>query len=166
MEYLPSHDATGRPVFVSGRQGDDREEALRRVTAHLLRERPGQTPLLDQIRQGLAPNRQQVLFTTLSGDDAESSALYANRNTSNTARHVIPNNLQPGEYGLHLRQVHTFGELDVDVLIAAELAIQRGHNILNLDRVAALGALLYLARPHPVPLEKSSLHVTRRICTR
>ncbi|GLZ28076.1 hypothetical protein Lesp02_02660 [Lentzea sp. NBRC 105346] len=149
MEYLPAHDAAGRPVFVSGRLGDDREEALRRVTAHLLRERPGQAPLLDQIRQGLDPNRQQVLFTTLSGDDAESSALYANRHTNYTARHVIPNDLQPGEYGLHLRQVHTFGELDIDVLTAAELAIQRGHNILNADRIAALGALFYLARPHP-----------------
>lgn len=149
MEHLPARDTDGTPVFVSGRLGDDREEALRRVTASILRERPGQPALLEQIRRNLAEDRQQVLFVTLSGDDAEHAGIYASRHTPYQARHVIPNDLQPGEYGLHLRQVHTFGNLDADVLVAAELAIQRGHNILNAGNAAALGALFYLARPHP-----------------
>ena len=37
------------------------------------------------------------------------------------------------------------------ILIAPMMAIERGHNILNMDRVAAFGAALFLVRPFPVP---------------
>lgn len=40
-----------------------------------------------------------------------------------------------------------------DILVAAEMAIQRGYNILNANRTAALGAVFYLARIHPPPTD-------------
>ncbi|VFA96297.1 pPIWI_RE_Z domain-containing protein [Nocardia cyriacigeorgica] len=148
MTYTPAM-AHGVPVFVSGRTGTERDDALRTVTAHILRQRPGRPPLLERVRRTLDSDRQQVLFVTLSGDDAETAATHANLHTTFAACHVIPDDLEPGEYGLHKRQLPTFGARDEDVLVAAELAIQRGHNVLNRRAAAALGALFYLTRPHP-----------------
>lgn len=149
VEFMPVLDEGG-PVFVSGRLGAERDQALRRITTHLTVPSLKQpTSWLDHLRAELEPERRKVLFVTLSGDDAESSALCVNDRTTFSAHHVVPNDLNPGEFGLHLRQVHTFGKSDVDVLVAAELAIQRGHNILNEQQTAALGALCYLVRPHP-----------------
>jgi hypothetical protein len=41
------------------------------------------------------------------------------------------------------------------VLVAPLLALERGHNILNWEREAAFGTVLFLARPHPVPSDIS-----------
>ncbi|MFB9676068.1 pPIWI_RE_Z domain-containing protein [Streptosporangium vulgare] len=40
---------------------------------------------------------------------------------------------------------------DAEVLVAPLMAIERGHNILNAQRTAAFGTVLFLARPHPRP---------------
>lgn len=146
--FLPATQQN-RPVFISGRHGDDRDEAVRQVMANLLRGTAIAPSPLDRVRTTLDQDRQKVLFVTLSGDEAELAATYVNTQTSFSARHVVPNDLEPGEYGLNLRQVHTFGGDDADILVAAELAIQRGHNILNMANRAALGAVFYLVRPHP-----------------
>jgi hypothetical protein len=62
-----------------------------------------------------------------------------------------PDAADPGQYGLHRRMITTFPELGDDILVAAEMAIQRAYNILNSNKTAALGAVFYLARPHPPP---------------
>jgi hypothetical protein len=46
-----------------------------------------------------------------------------------------------------------FPESGDDILVAAEMAIQRGYNILNANRTLALGAVFYLARIHPPPTD-------------
>ncbi|WP_214105069.1 hypothetical protein [Acrocarpospora catenulata] len=40
---------------------------------------------------------------------------------------------------------------DAELLVAPLLAVERGHNILNIERNAAFGTALFLARPHPRP---------------
>ncbi|MER6173960.1 hypothetical protein [Streptosporangium sp. NPDC001681] len=40
---------------------------------------------------------------------------------------------------------------DAELLVAPLMAIERGHNILNAQRTAAFGTVLFLARPHPRP---------------
>ncbi|WAL75573.1 hypothetical protein OU787_31015 [Kitasatospora sp. YST-16] len=42
-------------------------------------------------------------------------------------------------------------DLNADVLVAPLLAVERGHNILNDDAVAAIGTVYFLARPNPHP---------------
>ncbi|MGV9270258.1 pPIWI_RE_Z domain-containing protein [Kitasatospora sp. NPDC003701] len=42
-------------------------------------------------------------------------------------------------------------DLKADVLVAPLLAVERGHNILNDDAVAAIGTVYFLARPNPHP---------------
>src|SRR5260370_20187788 len=39
------------------------------------------------------------------------------------------------------------------ILVAAEMSIQRGYNILNSSDTAALGAVIYLSRSHPPPAD-------------
>lgn len=169
MEFRPVDHENTR-VFVSGRMGDEREQALNLLATHLTvpgRHQP--TSWLDDLRASLPAGRKKVLFVTLSGDDAERTARCVNDHSAFTAHHVVPNNLHPGEFGLHLRRVATFGKSDTDILVAAELAIQRGHNILNAERTAALGALCYLVRPHPpasdlsFPLSLMNRDAMRRI---
>lgn len=48
-------------------------------------------------------------------------------------------------------QVAAFGTSNAKVLIAPLLALERGHNILNEDNRAAIGAVYFLIRPMPVP---------------
>jgi len=54
-----------------------------------------------------------------------------------------------------------FGTEDAWLLVTPILAIERGHNILNDDGVAAIGAAFFLVRPHPRPKDLS--YVTQRI---
>ncbi|WP_433091190.1 hypothetical protein [Streptomyces shenzhenensis] len=152
MFLRPGYTAQGRPVFVSGTGGDPerRAQALLQNTAALCLPRPGATTdLLAQVRQLLAEGRKQVLFTVLSTRDAETVAAYINLRTPYTARHVVRDGDTPGPYGIARRQVATFPATGADILVAAEGTIQRGHNLLNARREAALGAIFYLVRPHP-----------------
>jgi hypothetical protein len=58
---------------------------------------------------------------------------------------------QRGNAGLQRCVVHRFAETNAWILIAPLLAIERGHNILNRDQQAAIGAALFLIRPHLRP---------------
>jgi hypothetical protein len=57
--------------------------------------------------------------------------------------------------------VADFGTDEAWLLVAPILAVERGHNILNDEGVAALGAAFFLVRPHPRPKDLS--YVTQRI---
>ncbi|MEU6825453.1 hypothetical protein ABZ921_32965 [Streptomyces atriruber] len=152
MFLRPGYTAEGRPVFVSGTGGDPqrRTQALLQNAAALCLPRAGAaTDLLAQVRTMLGEGRKQVLFTLLSTRDAETVATYLNLHTSYTARHVVRDGDSPGPYGIARRQVTTFPTTGADILVASEGAIQRGHNLLNNRREAALGAIFYLVRPHP-----------------
>ncbi|MFE4331391.1 hypothetical protein ACFRQM_18770 [Streptomyces sp. NPDC056831] len=152
MFLRPGYSVEGRPVFVSGTGGDPqrRAQALLQNTAALCLPRPGAaTDLLAQVRTMLGEGRKQVLFTVLSTRDAETVATYLNLHTTYTARHVVRDGDSPGPYGIARRQVATFPATGADILVASEGTIQRGHNLLNARREAALGAIFYLVRPHP-----------------
>ncbi|WP_181138388.1 hypothetical protein [Streptomyces sp. Ru73] len=152
MHLRPGRTTEAAPVFVSGTGGDRarREQALMQVTASVCVPRPGApVSLLDQVRQHLASDRQQVLFVVLSTRDAQTVADYVNHKTPYKAMHVVRDHDEPGPYGLIRRRASTFPRSGADILVAAEGAIQRGHNILNARRVAALGAIFYLVRIHP-----------------
>lgn len=154
LAFRPRHRGDGTPIIVSGRQGPVREDALRDLAARICSPQPGETrSLLDQIRVELDEDRRQVLLVVLSGRDARLVTEHINTHTHLTARNVTPDAEDVGDYGLHRRMVANFAETGADILVAAEMAIQRGYNILNAKRTAALGAVFYLARPHPPPTD-------------
>lgn len=51
--------------------------------------------------------------------------------------------------------VDQFASTTAWILIAPLMAIERGHNILNEDQVAAISAVYFLVRPHPRPQDIS-----------
>jgi len=172
MFFRPARYPDGRPVFVSGTGGDParRQAALSAVSDSICNPRPGALlPLLEQVRQQVAEDRQQVLFTVQSTRDAQMVADFINHKTRYRALHVIRDDDQPSADSLARRRLGTFATSGADILVAAEGAIQRGHNILNARRVAALGAVFYLARIHPpaddatFPLSLLSREAMRRL---
>lgn len=143
-----------KPIAVSGRQGTERNDALRQLVSGICLPRPGAVvSLLEQVRADLDDDRKQVLFVVLSGAEAKLVAEHINLRTPYRARNVTPDANDPGQYGLHRRMITKFPESGDDILVAAEMAIQRGYNILNANRTAALGAVFYLARIHPPPTD-------------
>ncbi|MEV6987018.1 hypothetical protein AB0M95_37980 [Sphaerisporangium sp. NPDC051017] len=155
MFYRPIH-RSNRAVFVSG-AGQDRTrraDALRAVVSGICEPQPGApAPLLDQIRQRLDADRQQAAFVVLSTADAETVGSYVNSKTRYIARHVVRDSDEPGQWGLARRNISQFPATGADILVSSEGALQRGHNLLNQRRVAALGAIVYLSRLHPPPDE-------------
>jgi hypothetical protein len=140
------------PIFVSGRQGGARADALRQMVTTLCEPVGGRhRSVIDELRDQLPPDRQQVLFVVLSGEDARVVATAVNTRTPYEALHVVPDASDPGKDGILRRMVAGFGLGTDDILVAAEMSIQRGYNILNSNATAALGAVIYLTRSHPPP---------------
>ncbi|MGA5298902.1 hypothetical protein ACPCHT_03190 [Nucisporomicrobium flavum] len=145
--------ADDRPLFVSGLRGERRHDALRQMVSALCRIAEGShCSVLDELRAELPEDRRKVLFVVLSGKEAETVGEHLNR-TAVRARFVVPDAADPGLDGIRRRLVGRFGRGADDVLVAAEMSIQRGYNILNAADTAALGAVVYLTRSHPPPFD-------------
>jgi hypothetical protein len=143
---------SGDPIFISGRQGTARSDALRQMVTALCEPVGGRhRSAVDELRAQLPAGRQQILFVVLSGLEAQVVGEAINNRTPYTARHVVPDASDPGKDGILRRLVGGFGKGTDDILVAAEMSIQRGYNILNSADTAALGAVVYLTRSHPPP---------------
>ncbi|MFJ6616216.1 hypothetical protein ACIQOW_01365 [Kitasatospora sp. NPDC091335] len=148
----PGHE---RGILVSGSGSRTaRQAAVRAMTNAVCTPDPGaRSSLLDQVLAACDADRAKALFITLSTVDAETSAVYMNTRTPVSALHVVPDKRPPGMYGLTHRRIATFPATGARVLVAPEGSAGRGHNLLNERKVAAIGAIFYLARLHPPPTD-------------
>jgi hypothetical protein len=154
MTVQPGRTADDTPIFVSGRDRSARDDALRQMVTWLGEPGNGRRrSVVDDLRAQLPPDRQQLLFVVLSGQDAQVVGDHVNNRTRYTARNVVPDAADPGRDGILRRLVGGFGHSDHGILVAAEMSIQRGYNILNSSDTAALGAVVYLSRSHPPPFD-------------
>ncbi|MEW2558494.1 hypothetical protein [Streptomyces griseorubiginosus] len=167
---MPSSSGASFAVRVSGRQGEERLEALRELLAGLCQRQQGlrgpRQSLLEEIRDELPEGRRRVLLLVGSYREAEAVLQHLVRIRPEWADQILQ--MVPDDAsGSHhwSRQTIARGKVhamarhpDAWILIAPQLAIERGHNILNDDHVAALGAAFYLVRPHLHP-EDLSYHV-------
>jgi hypothetical protein len=172
MEYLPVKlaDQQGKEyaVRVSGQLGEHRAAALRAILAGLSRARPGlrgpRPSELEEIRDSLPAGRQRLLLLVGSYQEAEDALTELVRMRpewrDQILRMVPDDDTHTHHWSTIARgSIHNLAShQDVWILIAPQLAIERGHNILNDQQVAALGAALYLVRPHLHP-EDLSYHV-------
>ena len=53
--------------------------------------------------------------------------------------------------GIRRGKIRDLNQLPTQIVIAPLMALERGHNILNDNRIAAFGAAIFLSRPMPVP---------------
>ncbi|TCC36273.1 transposase [Kribbella speibonae] len=158
------------PIWVSGRYGAGRTAALRDMVKALTRPGagPGRPNRLERERDSLPHGRSKVLLLVGSYHEARyvyEELLRQKSSWQGQVRCLIPDDeLQTGWDDGHLLRrgdVADFGTDSGWLLIAPILAVERGHNILNTDGVAAIGAAFFLVRPHPRP--KDLAYVTQRI---
>lgn len=161
FEYMPVLDKHARPIQISGRRGQERTDALRLMLAQLARRSSvGGMSTLERLRDQLPPDRQRLLLVVGSYEEAllARTALDQLRaDWGGGVLHLVADDdqleseWQRGNAGLQRGVVHRFAETNAWILIAPLLAIERGHNILNRDQQAAIGAALFLIRPHLRP---------------
>ncbi|MEV6527214.1 hypothetical protein AB0M43_35315 [Longispora sp. NPDC051575] len=154
MTVKAARTGTDDAIFVSGQFGQRRADALRQMVTALCEPVDGRhRSIVDELRAGLPADRQQLLFVVLSGREASQVSDHVNNRTPLRARNVVPDAADPGKDGILRRLVGGFGKSPSDILVAAEMSIQRGYNILNSNDTAALGAVIYLTRSHPPPFD-------------
>ncbi len=167
---IQTHGERSNPIWVSGRYGPERAEDLRLMVKAMTRPGPGPRGhcRLERERAGLDPARGKILL--LVGSYAEArlvaeSLLRSKPSWAGQIRCLVGDDeLESGWEDTHLLRrgdVSTFGRDDAWILVAPILAVERGHNILNSDGVAAIGAAFFMVRPHPRPRDLS--YVTQRI---
>ena len=159
FQFLPIYVGDrSAPVRVSGKFGDARENALRQMTAALADPGAGKS-VLEQHRDRLPEGRRRLLLLTGSYAEARMVAqhLAALRSSwRDKVLHLVADDEEftdswDGASGLRRGDVHTFASTPAWILVAPLLAVERGHNILNNENVAAIGAVYFLIRPHPRP---------------
>lgn len=159
FQFLPVYIGDrSTPVRVSGKFGDARETALRQMTAALADPGPGKS-ILEQHRDRLPEGRRRLLLLTGSYAEARMVAqhLAALRSSwRDQILHLVADDEEftdswDGAAGLRRSDVHTLAATPAWILVAPLLAVERGHNILNDIKQAAIGAAYFLIRPHPRP---------------
>lgn len=154
---LQSPAPEARPIRVSGVSGADRLIRVRQLTECLLRSDADGYGAIQREIDTLPERRKKVLLLVGSYREAEVVFDALGRGSGLRARYLVSDAatdepwIAAGSARLSRGDVASFGQDDSDVLIAPLLAIERGHNILNTDGVAAIGAAYFLVRPHPSP---------------
>jgi hypothetical protein len=158
------------PIWVSGRYGGERSDALRRMVKALTRPGagPGRPNRLERERAALPTGRQKIMLLVGSYAEARTVTNELLRQKSSWKGQVCclvgDDEQETGWDDTHLLRrgdIADFGTGEEWLLVAPILAVERGHNILNTEGVAAIGAAFFLVRPHPRPKDLS--YVTQRI---
>ncbi len=153
-----------QPISISGKQGLARTHALEEMLHELSREdKVGETRLpsvLEEKKSMLPEGRQRVLLLVGSYVEAEHAhrfLLKQRPDWEGQTAYLVPDDAEfESEWHgngdlLHRGLVDQFARTGAWLLIAPLLAIERGHNILNDEKMAAIGAAYFLVRPHPRP---------------
>jgi hypothetical protein len=155
------YDDQFNPIRVSGTSGDARASALKSILYQLARRSGmGGPSLLEKERANLAPGRQRVLLIVGSYAEAQLVRDYLEQVRADWLGQVLAlipddeafeSNQNATQRSLQRGLVHHFADTGAWILVAPLLAIERGHNILNENQVAAIGSAYFLVRPHPRP---------------
>lgn len=163
LHYSPQRYDNNHPIRISGRNGADRTAALHAMTFALARSRHDglggpQPSVLERQRDALPPDRQRVLLVVGSykeSEDVEAALLKTRPEWDGQIVRLVADDATFTHHWtgrtLARGSVHELRHTTAWILIAPMLSIERGHNILNSDNVAALGAVFFLVRPHPRP---------------
>ena len=163
------YDGDGKPLTLSGSNVETRPAILRQMVTQLGRSGPGQPSILDQeLRQIADETRRRALLLVGSYREATTAADLLERCPAGGAGlrcspRTTPTWITPVQ---GRRAARTLGQAaalrrgdlasfaedpDAELLVAPLMAVERGHNILNKQRKAAFGTVIFLARPHPRP---------------
>lgn len=161
FEFSPFYNEEGQPITISGAKGLSRDLALKTLLNQLAK--PGNlSPLsiLENERNDLPENRQRILL--IVGSYAQAKLAHEHLKNlrpewQEQILHLVSDDEEfSSEWGrsdgsLQRGLVYQFANKGAWLLIAPLMAIERGHNILNDEDKAAIGAAYFLVRPHPRP---------------
>ncbi|MEB3341708.1 hypothetical protein [Okeania sp.] len=153
--FEPSRANTSQPIKVSG--NSNKQEALEQIAIDICKVQSNNKTKIDNWIDRVAGDRKRALL--LVGSYADSAIVaaalqreYNDKNVKIVALGRDSNNLGDDIDFIQRSDVSRFAEIEnAKILIAPILAVERGHNILNAERVAAFGVVVFLARPFPVP---------------
>ncbi|MDQ3576112.1 MAG: hypothetical protein M3443_00590 [Actinomycetota bacterium] len=154
--------SNGVPLKVSGAGALERPEVLRRMAVKLGEEDYGGSRLQRELLS-LPESRRRILLLVGSYEEAALIAdtlhTLASRWRGKVVRLVSDDDETTDDpqgddsHAPILRRgdVDNLHETPAEVLVAPLLAVERGHNILNKEQIAAIGTVYFLARPNPRP---------------
>lgn len=154
-----------QPAQVSGAGDDRRASILREIAVGLGGSRDEQPSLLEEELLALPQERRHILLLVGSYEEAAlvADTLYelSDRWKRGVTRLVSDDDSvealsdpEDAQRAAVLRRgdVDRLAQTPSQVLVAPLLAVERGHNILDVDRkVAAIGSVYFLVRPNPHP---------------
>lgn len=164
------YDEENRPISLSGQDPKIRPAVLRKMIDRLGRPQADGESLLGREIESVKHTRRRALLLVGSYREAEIAARHLDsiQEWSGHVRVLTADNADFDEASGSLDKtggplgsirrgdVASFAnDPTASVLVAPLLALERGHNILNWEREAAFGTVLFLARPHPVPSDVS-----------
>lgn len=163
--FSPQRNTAGEYIALSGKPTGARQKAADEMVKAVCHS-PGQAKsflaeLFDTLKnqETIDPerwgDRQRLLLITNSYDEAEwvesiLKPLYRVEHLDGIAtlrRDNAPSHLR----GIRRGEIRDISKLPTQIVIAPLMALERGHNILNDNRIAAFGAAVFLSRPMPVP---------------
>lgn len=152
------NDSNGQPIAVSGRKGEHRQQALRSIVRALAsRPRLDRPSPLEVELDVLPDDRRRILLLVGSYREARQVAedlVEIRTDWRGKVLHLISDDTDftsTWSQAIRRGDVHRLGTTEATILVAPLLAIERGHNILNEEGRAAVGAAYFLVRPHPHP---------------
>jgi pPIWI RE three-gene island domain Z len=163
--FSPQINAVGEYISLSGKPTGERQKAALDMIQAICNS-PKQTKsflseLLDTLKdqETIDPkrwgDRQRLLLITNSYDEAEwmesiLKSLYHVKHLGGIE--TLRRDNAPAELkGIRRGKIKDIAKLPIQIVIAPLMALERGHNILNENRIAAFGSALFLCRPMPVP---------------
>lgn len=163
--FSPQRNSVGKYIALSGLPPAARKKAADEMVKAICYT-PGQAKsFLDQLFERLKDlqqknpqrwgDRQRLLLIANSYDEAalvESilKPLYRVEHIDGIA--VLRRDNAPAHLsGIRRGKIRDLKKLPTQIVIAPLMALERGHNILNDNRIAAFGAAVFLSRPMPVP---------------
>lgn len=163
--FKPQQNTAGHYIALSGLPPAERKTAADDMVKAISRS-PGQAKsfiaeLFETLQQKGQKDpkqwgdRQRLLLITNSYNEAElvESVLkpfYRIENLDGITtlrRDNAPSHLS----GIRRGKIRDVAKLPIQIVVAPLMALERGHNILNENRIAAFGAAVFLSRPMPVP---------------
>jgi len=172
--FSPQRNTVGNYIALSGLPPDMRKAAANEMVKAICHS-PGQAnsfvhqlfaTLNDQEKQDPErwADRRRLLLITNSYNEAEwvesiLKPLYRVIQLASSERDLNPDSIAtlrrdhaPADLtGIRRGQIRDVAKQHTQIVIAPLMALERGHNILNENRIAAFGAAVFLSRPMPVP---------------
>ena len=160
--YFSAQQWDGKNIAISGLKPDRRKAAGLNMVKAISSSRRNDNNFLDRVFEeiknlaeknpDLWKDRQRLLIITNSYDEAEwiTDGL---KSRNENIQALIRDNAPEDMTGIPRGKIKDLKDIDpaVKILVAPLMALERGHNILNDNRIAAFGAALFVPRPMPVP---------------